>query len=307
MGRFGSDKPDLRFGLELVDLDHVFGATEFRAFQADSVKGDPLARARPTSAGVVSTRSSTGPSSSARRAGVGEGARRRHARVAHGEVHERGRAARARRRDRRAGRRPAADRGGGAAHGRLRARQRSATTSAAHRCTRAACTSAGWSTSRCSRTIADDGSPDPGPPPVHRAAPRRPRSCSTRLGAPICSPCGRRPTTSCATAGSSDRGASGSTTAPLQARIFELIGIDAETAQARFGFLLDAFRYGAPPHAGFAFGIDRLVGILAGEDNIREVIAFPKTQSGADPSTGAPTPVDDTHLRELGIQVRPRK
>ena len=92
----------------------------------------------------------------------------------------------------------------------------------------------------------------------------------------------------------------------LQARIFERIGIDAETAQARFGFLLDAFRYGAPPHAGFAFGIDRLVGILAGEENIREVIAFPKTQSGADPLTGAPTPVDDRHLRELGIQVRRR-
>ncbi len=78
----------------------------------------------------------------------------------------------------------------------------------------------------------------------------------------------------------------------MQQRIFTLLGISAEEAQSRFGFLLDAFRYGAPPHAGFAFGIDRLTAILAGEDNIREVIAFPKTQSGADPLTGAPTAID---------------
>ena len=75
----------------------------------------------------------------------------------------------------------------------------------------------------------------------------------------------------------------------VQPRIFELLGIGPEEAQRKFGFLLDAFRYGAPPHAGFAFGIDRLVALLAGEENIREVIAFPKTQSGADPLTGAPT------------------
>ncbi|WP_304440416.1 amino acid--tRNA ligase-related protein, partial [Frankia sp. EI5c] len=76
-----------------------------------------------------------------------------------------------------------------------------------------------------------------------------------------------------------------------------------EQAQARFGFFLTPFGYGAPPHGGFAFGIDRLVAILAGEDNIREVIAFPKTQSGLDPMTGAPTAVDERQLRELGIRV----
>jgi aspartyl-tRNA synthetase len=89
--------------------------------------------------------------------------------------------------------------------------------------------------------------------------------------------------------------------------VFSLIGIDAETAQARFGFLLDAFRFGAPPHAGFAFGIDRLVAILAGEENIREVIAFPKTQSGSDPLTDAPSAIDAAQLRELGLQLRPAK
>ncbi|HVN50290.1 MAG TPA: aspartate--tRNA ligase [Acidimicrobiales bacterium] len=89
----------------------------------------------------------------------------------------------------------------------------------------------------------------------------------------------------------------------IQSRVFELLGISAEEAQLKFGFLLDAFRYGAPPHAGFAFGIDRLAALLAGEDNIREVIAFPKTQSGSDPLTSAPTPIPAAQLRELGLRL----
>ncbi|HLT70216.1 MAG TPA: aspartate--tRNA ligase [Acidimicrobiales bacterium] len=93
----------------------------------------------------------------------------------------------------------------------------------------------------------------------------------------------------------------------IQQTIFGLLGIDEEEARARFGFLLDAFRYGAPPHAGFAFGIDRLVALLVGEENIREVIAFPKTQSGADPLTDAPAPVDPQVLAELGLRVLPPK
>jgi aspartyl-tRNA synthetase len=92
----------------------------------------------------------------------------------------------------------------------------------------------------------------------------------------------------------------------VQQRIFSLLGIEPEDAQERFGFLLDAFRFGAPPHAGFAFGIDRLTAILAGEDNIREVIAFPKTQSGTDPLTGAPTAIDPGQLKELGLSVLPK-
>jgi aspartyl-tRNA synthetase len=91
----------------------------------------------------------------------------------------------------------------------------------------------------------------------------------------------------------------------VQQRMFALLGIDAVEAQERFGFLLDAFRFGAPPHAGFAFGIDRLVALLAGEENIREVIAFPKTQSGTDPLTGAPGALDPTQLAELGLRVLP--
>ncbi len=93
----------------------------------------------------------------------------------------------------------------------------------------------------------------------------------------------------------------------LQQRIFNLLGIDHEEAARRFGFFLNPFRYGAPPHGGFAFGIDRLVAILAGEENIREVIAFPKTQSGSDPMTNAPTPIDPAQLAELGLRTLPPK
>jgi aspartyl-tRNA synthetase len=92
-------------------------------------------------------------------------------------------------------------------------------------------------------------------------------------------------------------------TPDVQQRIFSLLGIEPEDAQQRFGFLLDAFRFGAPPHAGFAVGVDRFVAILAGEENIREVIAFPKTQSGVDPLTNAPGALDPAQLKELGLKL----
>jgi aspartyl-tRNA synthetase len=91
----------------------------------------------------------------------------------------------------------------------------------------------------------------------------------------------------------------------MQRRVFNQLGISDEEADKRFGFFLQPFKYGAPPHGGFAFGIDRLAAILAGEENIREVIAFPKTQSGSDPMTNAPTPVDPAHLAELGLRLLP--
>ncbi len=89
----------------------------------------------------------------------------------------------------------------------------------------------------------------------------------------------------------------------VQQKVFELIGIGPEEAQARFGFLLDALRYGAPPHGGIAMGLDRIVAIIGGRENIREVIAFPKATSGGDPLTGAPAPVDSAQLRELGLKL----
>jgi aspartyl-tRNA synthetase len=91
-------------------------------------------------------------------------------------------------------------------------------------------------------------------------------------------------------------------TLDVQERVLDLIGIDPQEAQARFGFLLDALRYGAPPHGGIAMGLDRIVALLAGADSIRDAIAFPKAASGADPLTGAPAPVSPVQLRELGLR-----
>jgi aspartyl-tRNA synthetase len=91
----------------------------------------------------------------------------------------------------------------------------------------------------------------------------------------------------------------------VQQRVFRALGLSEEEANEKFGFLLEALRMGAPPHGGFAMGLDRFVALLAGEPNIREIIAFPKVSSGSDPLTGAPAPVPDDQLRELGIQVVP--
>jgi len=90
----------------------------------------------------------------------------------------------------------------------------------------------------------------------------------------------------------------------LQSTVFDLLGIDAEEARRKFGFLLDALKYGAPPHGGIAFGLDRLAMLMSGADSIRDVIAFPKTQTAACPLTDAPTEVTEKQLRELHIRVR---
>ncbi len=91
-------------------------------------------------------------------------------------------------------------------------------------------------------------------------------------------------------------------TPEVQQKVFDALGLSAADARERFGFLLDALAYGAPPHGGVAFGIDRIVALLAGRETIRDVIAFPKTASGFDPLTGAPAPVDAAQLRELGLK-----
>ncbi len=93
--------------------------------------------------------------------------------------------------------------------------------------------------------------------------------------------------------------------ADVQKRVFEVMGLGEEEAQEKFGFLLDAFAYGPPPHGGIAFGWDRITALLAGTDNIREVIAFPKTGAGYDPLTAAPAPITAEQRKEAGVDARP--
>jgi aspartyl-tRNA synthetase len=92
----------------------------------------------------------------------------------------------------------------------------------------------------------------------------------------------------------------------VQERVFKVMGLAPEEAQEKFGFLLDAFSYGAPPHGGIAFGWDRITALLARAESIREVIAFPKSGGGYDPLTGAPAPITEQQRKEAGVDARPR-
>ena len=93
----------------------------------------------------------------------------------------------------------------------------------------------------------------------------------------------------------------------MQQRVFTTIGLSDAEAQSKFGFLLEAFQYGPPPHGGIALGLDRLCALLAGAESIREVIAFPKTASGGDPLTGAPTPITTAQRKEAGVDAKPEQ
>jgi aspartyl-tRNA synthetase len=91
----------------------------------------------------------------------------------------------------------------------------------------------------------------------------------------------------------------------IQERVFAVMGLGQQEAQEKFGFLLEAFNYGAPPHGGIAFGWDRICALLAGTDSIRDVIAFPKSGGGVDPLTGAPAPITAEQRKEAGVDARP--
>jgi aspartyl-tRNA synthetase len=93
----------------------------------------------------------------------------------------------------------------------------------------------------------------------------------------------------------------------VQRRVFEVMGIGEAEAQEKFGFLLDAFKYGAPPHGGVAMGWDRIVALLSDSESIREVIAFPKSGGGFDPLTGAPAPITAAQRKEAGVDFKPKR
>jgi aspartyl-tRNA synthetase len=305
MRRYGSDKPDLRFGLELVDVSEAFAATEFRAFQAEAVfairvpGGGEFARNRLDglierakqlgAAGLVWMRVQEGGAldspvakflSAAETQGLVDctGAVAGDLLlIAAGALHKTCSVLGAIRLD--LGRPPAGE-------GPMRLL---------------------WVVDfPLFETIGDDGRPIPAHHPFTMPHPDDRELLGRGRGAELLDV---RSLAYDLVLNGWELG-SGSVrihSSELQQQIFSLLGIDEERARARFGFLLDAFRFGAPPHAGFAFGIDRLAAILAGEENIREVIAFPKTQSGADPLTGAPSALEPAQLAELGLTVRKKQ
>jgi aspartyl-tRNA synthetase len=305
MARFGSDKPDLRFGLELVDVTDVFAATEFRAFQGEAVKAlrvpgqGELGRSR-LDALIERAKQLGAPGlvwMRVREQGVLEAPVAKFLSEAEmiGLVDATGAspgdllllAAGARR---------MADHVLGAIRLDL---GRPPVDAGGRRLV--------WIVDfPLFETIDDDGRPVPAHHPFTMPHPDDLELLEHGQGAELLDV---RSLAYDLVLNGWELG-SGSVrihTPAMQERIFALLGIEPEVARSRFGFLLDAFKYGAPPHAGFAFGIDRLVALLAGEENIREVIAFPKTQSGADPLTGAPNPIDPTQLRELGLSLAQSK
>ncbi len=312
MARYGSDKPDLRMGQELVECTDYFKDTPFRVFQA------PLRRRRGDA-----RRRQPAAQAARRLAGVGQAARRPRPGLRPGPGGRRARRPgrqeplrRGEGRPRRARRRPAR---------RLRLLRRRARSSRAARCsvrpgsrsvaaaassTRAPGASSGSSTPRCS-------SPRRTPPPPVTS--RSARASGPRSTTP--SPARRTPTPSTRTratplAWAYDIVCNGNEIGggsirihreDVQKRVFALMGIGEEEAEEKFGFLLQAFKYGAPPHGGIAFGWDRICALLAGTDSIREVIAFPKSGGGFDPLTAAPAPITPEQRKEAGVDAVPEE
>ncbi len=285
MERYGSDKPDTRFGMLLVELTEVFAATDFKAFAAaDAVKGDLRLRAKATSVARSSTRSPNGRSRSGaaglvwmrvRDGGVLESPVAKFLSEAEqlGIVDALG----ARPGDLAllvAGERPMVR----DVLGQLRLDLGRPPVSEGLAFT--------WVVEfPLFEGIDDDGRPMPA---HHAFTAPHPDDLDKLESDPLA--VRSRSYDLVLNGWELGSGSERIHRPDVQQRIFSLLGIDPDDAQRRFGFLLDAFRFGAPPHAGFAIGMDRFVALLAGEENIREVIAFPKTQSGVDPLTNAPLP-----------------
>ncbi len=304
--RFGSDKPDTRFGMELVELTDAVRRHRLQRLQGPVREGHPRRRRRRRHPLAPRRPHRQGQALGRQGPGLDAGQGRRRARLARRQVPLRGRARRPGRGHRLRGRRPHPASWPTSARRSGTCSASCASSSAARRSPRAGSSSSGSSTSRCSRRSSEDGKPIPAHHPFTMPHPDDVDLLDSADPADLLKV---RSQSYDLVLNGWELG-SGSVRihrSDIQSRMFNLLGISDEEARSKFGFLLDAFRFGAPPHAGFAFGIDRLVALLAGEENIREVIAFPKTQSGTDPLTKAPTPIDGRHLEELGLRLLPPK
>jgi aspartyl-tRNA synthetase len=300
MARFGSDKPDLRFGCELADLTPYFGQTEFRVFQA------PYVGAVVMPGGAAQTRKELD--------GWQEWARSRGARGlayvvidSEGRVSDSGPVARHLSEAERAGLGAATGAGPGdcvffaaGPAGEARELLGAARLEIGHRC--GLIDPSGWAFTWVvdAPMFEEDG--EGGWTAVHHPftapLPEWADKFATEPGGALAD------AYDIVCNGTEIGGGSIRIHRPdMQQRVFDVIGLSREEARSQFGFLLDALRFGPPPHGGIAFGWDRLLMLLAGRDSIREVIAFPKAASGLDPLTGAPTPITPEQRKEAGIDV----
>jgi len=302
MARFGSDKPDLRFGCELADLTSYFGQTEFRVFQA------PYVGAVVMPGGAAQTRKELD--------GWQEWARSRGARGlayvvidSEGRVSDSGPVARHLSEAERAGLGAATGAGPGdcvffaaGPTGEARELLGAARLEIGHRCGLIDPSAWAFTWVVDAPMFEEDG--EGGWTAVHHPftapLPEWADKFATEPGGALAD------AYDIVCNGTEIGGGSIRIHRPdMQQRVFDVIGLSREEARSQFGFLLDALRFGPPPHGGIAFGWDRLLMLLAGRDSIREVIAFPKAASGLDPLTGAPTPITAEQRKEAGIDVIP--